>query len=74
MLLDPPDYPQVVLSFTYRQVQLDLAQADHNGYPTYTVWANHAYGFAVAVPAEASRRAAIYRAKQWVDRRWQSAP
>lgn len=69
MLLDPPDYPQTVLSFTYRGFRLDLTLGQEENYPIYSVWANHAYGFAVAVPGVVSRREAICRAKQWVDRR-----
>lgn len=72
MLFSEPDYPHVVMSFTYRGFQLDLDQSQEDGSPIYAVWATHDQGCAVAVPGVYSRREAIYKAKRWVDRRLQA--
>jgi hypothetical protein len=72
MHLDNPHFPNIVMSFEYRGVTLDLDQGDHHGTPIFSVWANHNTGYAVAVPGVVSRSEAIYKAKQWVDRRLNS--
>lgn len=69
MLFADPDFPNVVLSFTYRGFCLELDQSIENGIPLYAVWATHDTGCAVAVPGVVSRSEAIYKAKRWVDRR-----
>ncbi|NMF82341.1 hypothetical protein [Nodosilinea sp. P-1105] len=69
MIFSDPDYPNIVLSFTYRGFRLDLDQSDHDGLPMFSVWANHDWGSAVAVPGVVSRSEAIYKAKRWVDQR-----
>lgn len=69
MLPADPDYPHIVMSFTYRGFKLDLDQSDDNGRPIFSVWANHDQGCAVAVAGVVSRSEAIYKAKQWVNRR-----
>ncbi|MGB3137809.1 MAG: hypothetical protein WBG38_06175 [Nodosilinea sp.] len=69
MLIVDPDYPHVVLSFTYRGFHLALDQSTDSGVPMYAVWASHDRGCAVAVPGVVSRTEAIYKAKRWVDRR-----
>ena len=75
MLFADPDYPHVVLSFTYRGFYLELDQSTEDGLPLYAVWATHDRGCAVAVPGVISRTEAIYKAKRWVDQRLKrSAP
>ncbi|MGB3300412.1 MAG: hypothetical protein WBA76_19285 [Phormidesmis sp.] len=69
MLTLMPDYPHIVLSFTYRGWKLELDQSDLDGEIIYSVWANDDRSSIVAVPCAPSRTAAIKRAKQWVDRR-----
>lgn len=66
-----PHFPNIVLSFEYRGFTLDLDQGDDDGIPVYSVWANHDWGCAVAVTGVVSRSEAIYKAKQWVNRRLQ---
>ena len=66
-----PNFPHIVLSFEYRGFTLDLDQGDDDGVPVYSVWANHDWGCAVAVRGVVSRSEAIYKAKQWVNRRLQ---
>ncbi|TVQ06567.1 MAG: hypothetical protein EA368_16725 [Leptolyngbya sp. DLM2.Bin27] len=72
MLFADPDYPHVVLSFTYRGFRLELDQSTENGVPLYAVWASHEHGCAVAVPGVVSRSEAIYQARRWVDQRLSS--
>lgn len=67
MLTFTPDYPHIVLSFSYRGWKLELDQSNSDGETTYTVWANDDRSSVVAVPCALSRTAAIKRAKQWVD-------
>ncbi|MGF1604509.1 MAG: hypothetical protein ACFCU8_21370 [Thermosynechococcaceae cyanobacterium] len=62
-----PDYPHIVLTFDYRGWKVELDQGEMDGQTTYSVWANHAFGCAVAVPYATSRKEAIRRAKQWID-------
>ncbi|MGB3199361.1 MAG: hypothetical protein WBA99_00570 [Nodosilinea sp.] len=69
MLFADPDYPHIVLAFTYRGFFLELDQSTENDVPMYAVWATHDRGCAVAVPGVVSRTEAIYKAKRWVDRR-----
>jgi hypothetical protein len=69
MLSSEPNFPQVVLSFIYRDVKLELDQSEENGVPMFSVWASFDQGYAVAVPGVVSRREAIYKAKTWVDQR-----
>ncbi|MGF1568893.1 MAG: hypothetical protein ACFCVD_12625 [Nodosilinea sp.] len=73
MLPSDPDYPQVVMSFTYRGFRLDLDQSEDHELPVFSVWASYATGYGVAVPAAVSRTEAICRAKQWVDRKLQDS-
>jgi hypothetical protein len=72
MLFADPDFPHVVLSFDYRGFRLELDQSTEDGVPIYAVWATYATGCAVAVPGVVSRSEAIYKARQWVDRRLSS--
>jgi hypothetical protein len=71
MFQDNPHFPHIIMSFDYRGFTLDLEQGDDNGVPVFSVWANHEWGSAVAVPGVVSRSEAIYKAKQWVNRRLQ---
>lgn len=68
MILDA-DYPNIVLSFTYRSFNLQVDQSEWQNETVYAVWADYAGGCAVAVPCANSRAEAIHRAKQWVDHR-----
>lgn len=72
MLFADPDFPHVVLSFDYRGFRLELDQSTEDGVPIYAVWATYDTGCAVAVPGVVSRSEAIYKARQWVDRRLSS--
>lgn len=73
MILDP-DFPHIVLSFRYRGWQLELDQSEVDGDTVYAVWANHAQGYAIAVPCALTRAEAIRRAKRYVDTRCQQCP
>lgn len=64
-----PHFPKIVMSFDYRGFTLELEQGEDNGVPIFSVWANHDFGSAVAVTGVVSRSEAIYKAKQWVNRR-----
>ncbi len=72
MLFADPDFPHVVMSFDYRGFRLELDQSLEDGVPLYAVWATYETGSAVAVPGVVSRSEAIYKARQWVDRRLSS--
>lgn len=69
MFVADPDYPHVVMAFTYRDVRLELDASVEDGVTWYAVWATHSAGYAIAVPGVISRTEAIYRAKRWVDQR-----
>jgi hypothetical protein len=69
MLFADPDYPHVVMAFTYRGMRLELDASEEDGVTQYAVWATHSTGYAIAVPGAISRTEAIYRAKRWVDQR-----
>lgn len=69
MVFADPDFPRVVWSFGYRGWQLEIDQTELDGYTVYSVWANHATGCAVAVPAAPTQKAAIQQAKHYVDLR-----
>ena len=64
-----PDYPRIVLSFTYRDwmIQLDRCTVDQR--EAFAVWVSSDRGYAVAVPYAFSRSEAIERAKRWIDDR-----
>ena len=72
MFQSDPHFPNIVMSFDYRGFTLDLEQGEDDGIPVFSVWANHDFGYAVAVPGVVSRSEAIYKAKQWVNRRLQA--
>ncbi len=70
MLTSLPDYPRIILSFTYRGWKLEIDQSEIEGKVMYAVWANDAKSSVVAVPYAPTRAIAIRRAKQWADRRF----
>jgi len=70
MVIDP-DYPHIVLSFTYRGWCIQIDRGEWDGEVTYGAWANYDQGCAVAVPYARSRTEAVLQAKQWVNRRLQ---
>lgn len=67
-----PDHPNIILSFTYRGMKVEIDQGDFEGQPIYAAWVSHAYGSAVAVPCVLNRTEAVRKAKRWVDRRLRS--
>lgn len=62
-----PDYPEVVLSFTYRSLRVEITTCLYQEQTVYSAWVTHATGSAVAVPVAQSREIAIARAKQWIN-------
>ncbi|NJL86716.1 MAG: hypothetical protein HC886_13260 [Leptolyngbyaceae cyanobacterium SM1_1_3] len=69
MLIMEPDYPHIVLSFTYQNHRIEIEQGEDNNQVVYSAWANYAAGCAVAVPCAYSRAEAIRQAKRWVEHR-----
>ncbi|MGV2829166.1 hypothetical protein [Myxosarcina sp. GI1(2024)] len=67
-LIDP-DYPNAILTFTYRGFNIQVSRDRWEGRYIYTAWANHPLGSAVAVPCAVNTKLAIRNAKRWVDRR-----
>jgi hypothetical protein len=65
-----PNYPQIVLSFAYRdyKVEIDRDELD-GGHYIYAAWVNHDQGCAVAVPCAMTTMDAVRQAKQWIDQR-----
>lgn len=68
-MIDTPDYPHIVQSFTYRGFRVEIDQGQENGQMTYAAWATYDRGCAIAVPCAFSQNEAVFRAKQWCDRR-----
>ena len=64
-----PDYPHVVLSFTYRDYGIKIAVDKWKDQNFYTAWADHSFGSAVAVPYAINTKIAVRKAKNWVDTR-----
>ncbi|MGB7415520.1 MAG: hypothetical protein WA902_15035 [Thermosynechococcaceae cyanobacterium] len=64
-----PNYPHIVLAFHYRDWKVEIDKGEMHGYPAYSVWASNNRGCTVAVPHATSRKEAVERAKQWIDRR-----
>ncbi|MGF1603646.1 MAG: hypothetical protein ACFCU8_16800 [Thermosynechococcaceae cyanobacterium] len=64
-----PAYPKIVLTFSYRDWTVKIDQGELHGDRAYSVWVSNDQGCAVAVPHAASRKEAVERAKQWIDRR-----
>jgi hypothetical protein len=68
MIIDP-DYPCIVLSFTYRGFKIEIDQSQFEDQDIYAAWASYETGCAIAVPCALSRAETIRKAKRWVDRR-----
>ncbi len=66
-----PNYPQVILSFVYRDCKVEIDRDETDGHYIYAAWVNHDRGCAVAVPCATTTIDAIRQAKQWIDRREQ---
>lgn len=64
-----PDYPHIILSFSYRGFIIQVDQSDFEGQPIYAAWVDYDMGYAMAEPCALSRKKAIRNAKRWVDRR-----
>lgn len=71
MILDP-HYPQIIVSFPYRGLIIEVEQGFSEGQTIYAAWVDYATGSAVAVPKAWTREDAIRRAKRWVDRKFTS--
>lgn len=69
MIIDP-HYPNIVLAFPYRGLNIEVEKSSSEGQIIYAAWVNYASGSAVAVPKAWTREDAIQRAKRWVDRRF----
>ena len=70
-MLDP-DYPHIILAFTYRNFEIKIASDRWQDNDFYTAWADYSFGSAVAVPYAVSTRIAVRQAKRWVDKRMES--
>jgi hypothetical protein len=68
-----PHYPQIILSFAYRNCKVDIDRDElDGGHCIYAAWVTHDQGCAVAVPLAMTTKDAIRHAKQWIDRRFGS--
>lgn len=68
-MIEAPDYPHIVVAFDYRDFRIEIEQSVDQGQTVYAAWANYPLGCAIAVPCAFSRNEAIWRARQWCDRR-----
>jgi hypothetical protein len=69
MIIDP-HYPKVILTFAYQGYTIEIERdTDDLDGETYSAWVNHTKGCAIAVPITFSRRDAVRKAKQWVDKK-----
>ncbi|HEY9764373.1 MAG TPA: hypothetical protein V6D07_17735 [Trichocoleus sp.] len=66
-MIETPDYPHIVMTFTYRGFKVEIDQSEDNGQVVYAAWANHDWGCAIAVPCAYSRNEVVWKAKQWCD-------
>ena len=66
-----PDYPKIVLAFTYRDFEIRIARDQWREQYIYTAWADYPLGSAIAVPCAITTKLAIRNAKRWVDKRIQ---
>ena len=62
-----PDYPKVVLAFTYRSLAIEITTCLHQEQTVYSAWVTYATGSAVAVPMAQTKEIAIARAKKWIN-------
>ena len=73
MYIADPDFPHVVLGFTYRGCKITIDKGECNGQLTYAAWVDYEFGdvigSAVAVPFAFGRAEAMRKAKRWVDAR-----
>ena len=69
MIIIDPHYPEIILSFVYRDCKVEIERDQLDGYYIYAAWVNHDCGCAVAVPVAMTIKEAIQRAKQWIDRK-----
>ncbi|MGK7889428.1 MAG: hypothetical protein AB4042_08840 [Leptolyngbyaceae cyanobacterium] len=68
-MIADPHYSHIVLSFTYRGYQIQIAQDIFEDYPVFAAWVDHQWGSAIATPCELTRAIAVRKAKRWVDQR-----
>lgn len=73
-MIESPDYPDIVMVFTYRGFRVEIDQSEEQGQTVYAAWAWLAQGCAIAVPCAYSRTEAVYKAKRWCDRRSLNRP
>ncbi len=59
-----PDYPDVVLVFTYRGLKIEVTTCWHQGQTVYSAWVTYTTGSAVAVPMARTKEIAIAQAKK----------
>lgn len=64
-----PNYPQIILSFAYRDCKVEIDRDESNGHCTYAAWVNYDQGCAVAVPRAFTTKDAIRQAKKWIDQK-----
>lgn len=62
-----PDYPDVVLAFTYRDMKIEITACVYQEQVAYSAWVTYTTGSAVAVPKARTREEAIARAKKWIN-------
>lgn len=67
-----PDYPHIVLTFTYRGFRVEIDQSQFAGQNIYAAWANYPQGCAMAVPFALTRAQAVKKAKMWINCRIRS--
>ena len=71
MMSPDPDFPRKVLSFSYRDWQLEVTRSLVADQVVYSVWASYDTGCAIAVPRAKTRDQAIRWGKRYVDKRLQ---
>jgi hypothetical protein len=64
-----PHYPQIILSFVYRDCKVEIDRDQLDGRCIYAAWVNYDRGCAVAVPFARTTMDAIQKAKQWIDQK-----
>ncbi|MBD0267348.1 MAG: hypothetical protein ICV77_03545 [Cyanobacteria bacterium Co-bin8] len=70
-MIESPDYPHIVMAFTYGDFKVEIDQSEDHGQVVYAAWVSYEQGCAVAVPCVYSRNEAVWKAKQWCDKRTQ---
>ena len=69
MIIADPDHLKIILSFSYRGYSVELDRKEENGQEIYSVWVSYSLGSTVAVPYASTSKAAIRKAKRWIDHR-----